>query len=83
MTPQTANAEHPSHSATYAYGAAFKLLAALLVGLSLVLGIDAAAASIRWCSRHTPAEETAASRNLGGAETPPRYQEWNDCRDPE
>ena len=60
-------------------GTQFKLLAALLVGLSLVLCLDAAAASLRRCCRRRPAEEAEPSSALSGAVTPPHYQEWEDA----
>ena len=63
-------------------GTQFKLLAALLVGLSLVLSLDAAAASLRRCCRRRPAEEAEPSGALSGAVTPPHYQEWEDAAAP-
>ena len=59
-------------------GTQFKLLAALLVCLSLVLCLDAAA-SLRRCCRRRPAEEAEPSSALSGAVTPPHYQEWEDA----
>ena len=63
-------------------GTQFKLLAAQLVGLSLVLSLDAAAASLRRCCRRRPAEEAEPSGALSGAVTPPHYQEWEDAPAP-
>ena len=59
----------------------FKMLAALLVGLGLLLSVDAAAYWFRRCCRPPPAEDAGPSGHLGGAETPPRYQEYDSYQD--